>query len=131
VGGGEPLAPRPAASTRAVAWAADLFVDGLCALAGFAADAPPRRWTVPPGSSGALLEVLVLCELGPEPDADALLALERDWMVPALEAWRSGALQSAALLAGNQAVRLQHTAFRGLWRAWRRRRPWWEELLQC
>jgi len=130
-GGGEPLAPPPAASTRAVVWAADLFVDGLCALAGFSADAPPRRWTLATGASGALLEVLVLCELGAEPDADSLLALERDWMVPALEEWRSGALQSAALLAGNQAVSLQHAPFRRLWRVWRRRRPWWEELLQC
>ncbi len=130
-GGGEPLAPQPVASTRAVVWAADLFVDGLCALAGSVADPPPRRWSLPSGASGVRPDLLVLCELGAEPDAGTLSALERDWIDPALEAWRSGTFRSATLLAGDEAVRLERAPFRRLWRVWRRRRPWWEELLQC
>jgi len=130
-GGGEPLAPRPVASTRAVAWAADLFVDGLCALAGSVAEPPPCRWSLPSGTSGAPADRLVLCELGSEPGAGSLAALERDWIKPALEAWQSGIFRSATLLAGDEAVRLERAPFRRLWRVWRRRRPWWEELLQC
>ncbi|HEX9474520.1 MAG TPA: hypothetical protein VF931_10030 [Steroidobacteraceae bacterium] len=125
-GGGAPLAPRPPASTRAVAWAADLFVDGLCALAGTVAESLPPRW---PHGKGAPTDLLTVCEWGA--DADALAALERDWIAPALEQWRGGVYQSATLLAGIHAVSLERAPLRRLWRAWRRPRPWWESLLQC
>ena len=126
-GGGAPLAARPPASTRTVAWAADLFVDGLCALAGSVADPLPPRWrsrVMEPAQ-----DLLAVCE--PGPDAGSLAALDRDWIAPALQQWRDGAFQSATLLAGNHAVSLERAPLRRLWRLWRRRQPWWETLLQC
>jgi hypothetical protein len=130
-GGGERLTPRLPAGTRCVAWAADLFVDGLCALAGGVAEEPPRRWPLAPGAAGAGPDRLVLCELGAAPDAASLAALDGEWIAGALADWQRGAFQSATLLAGNQAVRLERAPLRRLWRAWRRARPWWEELLPC
>jgi hypothetical protein len=126
-GGGAPLAARPPASSRTVAWAADLFVDGLCALAGSVADPLPPCWrsrVLEPAQ-----DLLALCELAP--DAGSLAALDRDWIAPALQQWRDGAFQSATLLAGNHAVSLERVSVQRLWRGWRRRQPWWETLLQC
>jgi len=135
-GGGAPLAPRPPASTPGgLAWAADLFVDGLCALAGGVAESLPPRWPVAPlahhamGATGATADLLAVCEWGP--DAGALAALDRDWIAPALEQWRGGAYRSATLLAGSHAVGLERAPLQRLWRSWRRPRPWWESLLQC
>jgi hypothetical protein len=128
-GGGAPLAARPPASTRAMAWASDLFVDGLCALAGSSADPLPPRWPMPLHAGSLPPELLAVCEL--HSDADSLAALDRDWIAPALEQWRDGAYRSATLLAGNHAVSLEWAPMRRLWRAWRRPRPWWESLLQC
>jgi hypothetical protein len=129
-GGGAPLAAAPPARAIGAAWASDLFVDGLWALAGAVAQPLPQRWPAAAGAA-AVQDLLLVCELGTMPDARTLAALEYDWIAPALEQWRGGAYQSATLLAGNRAVSLERAPLRRLWRVWRRRRPWWEALLQC
>jgi hypothetical protein len=126
-GGGAALAARPPACTHAAVWASDLFIDGLCAMAGSVANPLPPRW--PTGVMEPLRDLLAVCELGP--DAGSLAAVDREWIAPALEQWREGAYQSATLLAGNHAVSLERAPMRRLWRAWRRSQPWWESLLQC
>ena len=120
----------PDASGATVAWADDLFIDGLARLDGFAVEPLPTRWpqTLP---AMPVANILVACELGAAPDERTLRSLERDWIGPALGRLADGGLQSATLLAGSQAVRLERVAFRSLWRRLRRTRPWWETLLQC
>jgi hypothetical protein len=83
-----------------------------------------QRW---PAVSG---DALAVCELGARPDARSLLALEREWLAPAFEHWRGGAVQSATLLAGDRAMTLQGPRWRGIARRMRRSHPWWETLLQ-
>jgi hypothetical protein len=125
-GGAPPLAAATAQSERAqpMAWADDLYVDGLVRLRAVAMASATQRW---PGVSG---DVLAVCELGARPDARSLLALEREWLAPALEHWLGGAVKSATLLAGDQAYALQGGRWRGIVRRMRRSRPWWETLLQ-
>lgn len=125
-GGGAPALTGSTASaaSQAMAWADDLFVDGLARLRGAAMAAGAQRW---PAAAGDLVAV---CELGARPDAQSLLALERDWLAPAFNHWRGGAVHSASLLAGDRAVTLQGPRWRGIVRRMRRSRPWWETLLQ-
>jgi hypothetical protein len=107
-----------------MAWADDLYVDGLARLRGLSLASGTQRWPAAPGN------LLAVCELGARPDASSLLALEREWLAPAFEHWRGGAVQSATLLAGDRAITLQGRRWGGIaWRM-RRSRPWWETLLQ-
>jgi hypothetical protein len=112
--------PQP----QPIAWAGDLFVDGLARLRGVQIAERAQRWPAGPG------DVLAVCDLGATPDVSALLALERDWLAPAFEHWRSGAVDSASLLAGDRAFTLRGPRWRGQLRRLRRSRPWWENLLQ-
>ncbi|MDE2220877.1 MAG: hypothetical protein KGJ52_10920, partial [Gammaproteobacteria bacterium] len=108
----------------AAAWADDLYVDGLMRLRGIAPASAAQRW---PATTG---DALAVCDPGARPDGAALLALERDWLAPALARWRAGAVGSAILLAGDRAIRLQRPPWRLLMRRMRRNRPWWETLLR-
>ena len=135
-GGAAPMAPGQVdareQSGGAVAWADDLFVDGLARLGHFAAKALPPRWppTLPiPRASGA--DVLAVVGRGAPPDAAALGSLEQDWIAPAFQTWRSGGVHEATLLAGELAVNLRRSPFRRLWRGLGRVRPWWENLSSC
>jgi hypothetical protein len=125
--GGGASAVAGVAATAApplTAWANDLYVDGLARLRRVEIASPAQRWPVAPG------DLLAVCDLGARPDALSLQALEREWLAPAFEHWRAGAVQSATLLAGDLAVSLQGRRWRGFgWRL-RRGRPWWETLLQ-
>jgi hypothetical protein len=129
-GGGAPALAGAAASTAsaappALAWAEDLYVDGLARLGAASPASGAQRWPAAPG------DLLAVCELGARPDAQALEALERDWLAPAFGHWRGGAVQSATLLAGDLAVTLQGRRWRRIVRRMRRTQPWWENLLQC
>ena len=121
---------EPKAPGAAVAWANDLFVDGLAQLEGYTLEALPERWpqSTPRHRLGPA-DLLVVCELDAEPGESALQVLERNWIAPALEQWRGGQWRSATLLAGARAVTLARRPFQSLWRRWRRPRPWWETLL--
>ena len=134
-GGGAPavsLLPEPAPS-RALAWSDDLFVDGLAQLTGALVQPRPERW--PATANTQAVEPsgdrLVVLELGATSDARSLLALDRDWIAPALAQLQRGAYQSATLLAGSRAVTLGRAPLRRFWSALRRPRPWWEILLRC
>ena len=133
-GGGAP-APAVVAGdpvgNEFVAWADDLFVDGLARLQGGEVRAPPARW--PASMPGGITpqELLVVRALGAAPDARSLLALDSDWMAPALAQWQGGAFERATLLAGHSAYTLGRGRLRRLWRRFRRTRPWWETVLQC
>lgn len=121
---------QPAVAT--VAWANDLFADGLAKLNGYTLEPLPRGW---PASARMKLpsdtDRLVVCELRTEWGEHTLEILERDWIAPALEQWRAGGWHSATLLAGACAVTLSRGAFRWRWRGGRRHRPWWESMQQC
>ncbi len=119
-------------SGAAVAWADDLFVDGLARLEGFAVGPLPPRW--PPSTNANRVpeaDVLAVCGLGADASETALEGLERDWVAPALEHWRAVQWHSATLLVGARAVTLARGPWRSLWRRFRRPQPWWETLLQC
>ncbi len=128
--------PQPTAATGGlpgsggVAWADDLFVDGLMRLRGGEVAPAPSRWPVAPASGLVPPDLLVVRALGEAPDARSLLALDSEWLAPALAQWRGGAFERATLLAGHSAVTLGGTRLRRLWRRFRRTRPWWETLLQ-
>ncbi len=133
-GGGVPLArgggaaPVPKAESATVAWADELYVDGLARHAGFRVQPLPRRW--PPGGSGNEPSGLLL--VVPAPGAatgpDSLAAIERDWIAPALGQWRRGDVDELTLLAGRSAVTLRRPRLRSWWRALSPSRPWWEQL---
>jgi len=123
---------EPKTTGAALAWANDLFVDGLAQLESYTLEPLPERWPLSTPKDRPLpAVVLAVCELGPEGGESALHLLERNWVAPALEHWRSGPWRSATLVAGARAVTLTHRPFRSLWRSFRRTRPWWETLLQC
>ncbi len=136
-GGGErKIEARPGTVTQpavaAVAWADDLFVDGLATLTGCTLAALPPCWPASAGmKSTPDTDRLVVCELRTEPGEHTLEMLERRWIAPALEHWRAGAWHSATLLAGACAVTLKRGALRWRWRGVRRNRPWWESMPQC
>jgi hypothetical protein len=136
-GGGAPglAAPGIVVSTdtgAAVAWANDLFVDGLARLEGLTLDPLPARWPPPTTKDRAPnADLLAVCELGADASESALQGLERDWIAPALEQWRAGHWRSATLLAGARAVTLGNGTWRSLRRRFRPLQPWWETLLQC
>ncbi|HEV7432381.1 MAG TPA: hypothetical protein VGN77_05000 [Steroidobacteraceae bacterium] len=135
-GGGAPLVgtvpiAEPIVAGAAVAWADDLFVDGLAKLEGLAREPLPQRWPSTPMDRSVRADVLAVCGLDGEPGEDAFRTLERHWIAPAFEQWRRGAVRSATLLIGAHAVTLAHSPYRSLWRRLGRIRPWWEILLQC
>ncbi len=129
-GGGAPAvicAVRTAPA--AVAWAEDLYVDGLTRVRASQVMARPERWPGQDASAAPPGQLLVVCGLGAAPDVGSLLALEQDWIAPALAQWQAGRLVSATLLAGERAITLEGSRWRRLWRRLRRPSPWWEILL--
>jgi hypothetical protein len=134
-GGAPPVTPldRTASkSAAAVAWAEDLFVDGLGSLGAYAVEPLPDRWPLSGSSaSGAGAERLVACELGATPDAAALEMLDAHWIAPALEHWRAGGVRRATLLVGEHAMTLERSPFTALRARFARARPWWETLQTC
>ena len=136
-GGGAPAiaihrSAVPNATGAAVAWANDLFVDGLAQVEGYTLEPLPERWPQSTPTHGPWpAELLAVCELDPRGGESALHLLERNWIAPALEHWRGGHGRSATLVAGACVVTLARRPFRSLWRIFRRTRPWWESLLQC
>jgi hypothetical protein len=112
-----------------VVWSDDPVVAGLCALAGTPCLMPPERHEAASGDVLAVVGTLT----GPARalDAlrwrDALLALENDWIAPALAALKRGECAELTLIGTGTDTALpslQLAATRGdLRRLWRRPRP--------
>jgi hypothetical protein len=100
-------------------YGADLFLEGLCRLAGASTQALPIA-----GGADAIVHRV----LGGAPDREALLALERDWFAPLVQQLYRGEWDSLTLLVGEQAVTLRRSGWR-VFSSLARTRPWWESLL--
>ena len=104
----------------------DLFLDGLCRLAGATSQVLPLSWPSDhPGTHG---DTLVHCALGAAPDNESLQSLERDIIAPLTRQLYRGGADRLTLLVGERAVTLRRPGWR-LWTALARSRPWWESLL--
>jgi hypothetical protein len=136
-GGGSALAPARAQGAPAAtpAWhgvagstlqvyGADLFLEGLCRMAGTASQVLPSSWPDHPISG----DTLVHYTLGGTPDGESLQNLERDIIAPLTRQLYRGAADSLTLLVGERAVTLRRPGWR-IWTALARHRPWWESLL--
>ncbi|MEW6165441.1 MAG: hypothetical protein AB1642_10305 [Pseudomonadota bacterium] len=109
-----------------VVWSGDPALAGLCHLAGVPCLAPPERHQPASGRVLCVIDALA----GPARARDALawraalLALERDWLAPAVAALRRGECDALRIVGGavHEAPRAALFALaRGdLWRFWRR-----------
>lgn len=134
-GGSAPSAPAAAplvmpalpgmSGSSVQVFGADLFLEGLCRMAGAGSQVLPPSWPDRPGSDG---DTLVHCALGAAPDEASLQRLERDIIAPLTRQLYRGAADSLTLLVGERAVTLRRPGWR-LWTALARSRPWWESLL--
>lgn len=120
--------PQAAHTDFGVAWDADPVTAGLCAQAGIPCLATPERFEV---SSGTVLaHVGTLAPPARNFDAlawrEALLALERDWLAPALAALKGKECREVELVGTSLTGQPRTTAFvltRGdVLRIWRRPR---------
>jgi hypothetical protein len=113
-----------AATTRLVG--SEGFVAGLCVLAGLAPASPATRFdALPDAPPGARCHAVISAAVSAPTDLP-LPRIDRDWLLPALGALRSGAISELRVHAGAAVVTLRAS---GLRRFWRRQRPWWEALL--
>jgi hypothetical protein len=125
-----PVAPASMPALHGVAgstlqvYGADLFLDGLCRMAGAASQALPASWPDHPIRS----DTLVHYTLGGKSDRESLQYLERDIIAPLMRELYRGAADSLTLLVGERAVTLRRPGWR-IWTALARPRPWWESLL--
>ena len=115
-----------------VTWSNDPVLAGLCAAAGLPCLAPPERFQP---ASGRVLAVMDSMEHPARTfDAlgwrEALLALERDWLAPALASLKKRECRelrvigtSIAGIAGPQRATAFSLTWNELWRLWRRPRP--------
>jgi hypothetical protein len=86
----------------------------------------PDRWSAMAIGAAAHGSRLIVLPVGNNAGLD-LAQIERDWLQPALAAWRSGQVASLTLLAFGGQYSLRPAA---RWRFWRRARPW-RECLPC
>jgi hypothetical protein len=117
---------RPARAMTA--WADELFIDGLAHCAGLRVEPLPQRWPQRGADPVPTEDLLVVCNLGAASDERSLQEVEREWIAPALAAWRGGQLRTLTLLVADCAVTLQRSPLRSMLRKFRRIRPWWEAL---
>jgi hypothetical protein len=104
------------------------FVAGLRALAGEAPTAPAAQFgELIAAARGADCHVVVSAAASSLRDAP-LLRIDRDWLLPALEALRSGTISQLRVHIGAQRVTLRAA---GLRRFWRRPLPWWQAFSQA
>lgn len=124
--GGGHLPDRGAAAVLPALYGDDPFLGGLWRLQGGAGLRLP--------ASLAAVELTkneaVVVALRSMPDAtqthtQCMLALERDWFAPAVAALRGGQLSRVQVHANDRLIALDRS---GLWRIWRRPRPWVEVL---
>jgi hypothetical protein len=126
---GQGALPEGARSDFSAVWSDDPVLAGLAALAGIPCIAPPIRYQ--PASGHVLCRLERLTASARALDAliwrEALLALERDWLAPAVAALKKGECQALRVIgtAAHGAPRtVLFSLVRGnLWRFWRRPLP--------
>lgn len=104
-------------------WADEPVIKGLGKLASVVAEPPPARFTTVHGRVLARLDHLTpsLAAFDAMTWREALVALETDWLVPALATVKSGGLRRLTLVAGSHGRALNVTVGRSdLWRLWRK-----------
>jgi hypothetical protein len=118
----------PAAASRATRrgferiWADEPVLRGLAVRAGISCETPPARFTIASGRVLARLDHLSgsLATFDAMSWREALATMERDWLVPALAALRSGRCGHLTLIAtGHGRAMALAVARRDLWRFWR------------
>jgi len=123
---GQGALPEGVRTGFSAVWSDDPVLAGLAALAGIPCIAPPAAYQ--PASGDILCRVEPLAAPARSLDAlawrEALLALERDWIAPAVAALKRGECQALRLIgaAAHGAPRsVLFSLVRGnLWRFWRR-----------
>lgn len=126
---GQGALPEQAHTDFDAVWSDDPVVAGLCALAAVPCLAPPAAYQPASGNVLCRLDHLLhpALALNAMNWRNALLALERDWIAPAVAALKSGECQALRLIGTDihgapRAV--LHSLVRGnLWRFWRRPLP--------
>lgn len=121
--------PSPARCDFTAAWSSDPIVAGLSAFAGIPRGAPPERFL--PAGGSVLAHINTLARPARTLDAlawrNALLALEEQWLAPALATLRTGWLRELRLIGtrvGGAPAAVGFTLTRGdLLCFWRRPRP--------
>jgi hypothetical protein len=104
----------------------DPFLQGLAASVGRSLKPPPSAWSAftTARSAPALVQLSARAEQGNE---NPLRAIEENWLQPVLRDVRRGRVRSLQLLMLDE--RFELTPARE-WFGWRRRRPWWDNLLR-
>ena len=102
------------------------FLDGLWRLKGGAGFRLPASLdAVDLATNEAAVVALQSTPAVSQTPTQSLMALEQDWFAPAVAALRRGLLSRVQLHANDRLVALARS---GLWRTWRRPRPWVEAL---
>lgn len=126
---GQGVQPETAHSSFNVAWSDDPVIAGLCALAGIPCIAPPEQFR--PASGNVLCCIDQLARSARTRDAlawrAALMALEHDWIAPAVAALRKNechALRVIGVSVHGSPRTVLYSLVRGnLWRFWQRPAP--------
>lgn len=121
--------PEKIQARFAAIWSDDPVIDGLCRQAGMPCVAPPERLEPATGPVLAFVETLAAPARGLDALAwrEALLAVERDWLAPALQALKRGQCTGLRLIGTRLGRAPESVAWalkRGdLLRFWRKPRP--------
>jgi hypothetical protein len=127
-GGGNPSAPRPVATPKAImdaAFGSDAYVRGLWRLAGGETRPMPVDWAAVIGEPRAqralaVVEVAELLQANASWSlADAMAEIDRRLISPSVAALRRGELERITLLANDRSLSLRAA---DRWRLWRRMR---------
>jgi hypothetical protein len=118
--GGGPVSTAPPRALPPL-YGEDLATEALWQLAAGAIQPLPAQWSaLPMDAAGAVVIAPVPSGTGPE----ALLGIERDWIIPLLAHARQNG-SALTLLCADKRFTLTAGA---RWRFWRREQPWWEHL---
>lgn len=126
---GQGRLPNDIQANFAAIWSSDAVIAGLCAHAGMTSSMPPDGFQSASGRVLTILDNLTTPARTLEAMAwrEALLALERDWLAPAVSALKRGECKSLRLIGtrlGSQPATVAHELKRSdLLRFWRKPLP--------
>jgi hypothetical protein len=104
----------------------DTYAEALWRLSGAAAEPLPQSLAAAAGVMAAAADSIFLYPMRHDGSVTtALVQLEQSWLAAAGAALRRRRIAAVQLLIGTRAYRLSGL---DLYRLWRTRAPWWEEL---